>query len=106
MDGGSTIADCVKAASMMVEAGCSFIDISGGICGTMNPHDTNPGYFWESSRAVKEAVDVPVLLTGGITTAAQAESLLAEGKADMIGVGRALFKDADWARKAMGEKTP
>ncbi len=103
MDGGSTIEDCVKAACLMVEAGCDFMDISGGICGTMNPHDQNPGYFWESSKAVKEAVDVPVLLTGGITTAAQAENLLMEGKADMIGVGRALFKDADWARRAMDE---
>jgi len=101
MDGGSTIADCAEGARLMVEAGCDYMDISGGICGTMNPYDKNPGYFWESSRAVKEAVDVPVLLTGGVTAVEQAEELLAAGKADMIGVGRALFKDADWAKNAM-----
>lgn len=104
MDGGSSIADCAAAARLMVEAGCDYMDISGGMCGTMNPHDKAPGYFWESSKAVKEVVDVPVLLTGGVTEAEQAEALLAEGKADMIGVGRALFKDADWAKKAMQEK--
>lgn len=104
MDGGSSIADCAAAACLMVEAGCDYMDISGGMCGTMNPHDKAPGYFWESSKAVKEVVDVPVLLTGGVTEAEQAEALLAEGKADMIGVGRALFKDADWAKKAMQEK--
>ena len=104
MDGGSSIADCAAAARLMVEAGCDYMDISGGMCGTMNPHDKAPGYFWESSKAVKKVVDVPVLLTGGVTEAEQAEALLAEGKADMIGVGRALFKDADWAKKAMQER--
>ena len=39
-----------------------------------------------------------VILTGGVKTAKGAEELLQEGKADLIGVGRALFKDADWAR--------
>ncbi len=101
MDGGSSITDCAAAARLMVEAGCDFMDISGGMCGTMNPHDKAPGYFWESSKAVKEIVDIPVLLTGGVTEAEQAEELLAAGKADMIGVGRALFKDADWAKRAM-----
>ncbi len=103
MDGGSTIADCAEGARLMVEAGCDYMDISGGICGTMNPHDKKPGYFWESSQAVKEVVDVPVLLTGGVIAAEQAEELLAAGKADMIGVGRALLKDADWAKNAMQE---
>lgn len=103
MDGGSTIADCAEGARLMVEAGCDFMDISGGMCGTVNPYTKNPGYFWESSRAVKEVVDVPVLLTGGVTAVEQAEELLATGKADMIGVGRALFKDADWAKNAMKE---
>lgn len=100
-DGGSSITDCATAARLLVEAGCDFMDISGGMCGTMNPHDKAPGYFWESSKAVKEIVDIPVLLTGGVTEAEQAEELLAAGKADMIGVGRALFKDADWAKRAM-----
>lgn len=103
MDGGSTISDCANAARLLVEAGCDYMDISGGMCGTMNPYDKAPGYFWESSKAVKDMVDVPVLLTGGVTTAEQAEELLKANKADMIGVGRALFRDADWAKKAMGQ---
>lgn len=103
MDGGSTIADCAEGACLMVAAGCDFMDISGGMCGTMNPHDKAPGYFWECSKNVMEKVDVPVLLTGGVTTPEQAEELLAAGKADMIGVGRALFRDADWAKRAMAK---
>ena len=29
--------------------------------------------------------------------------VLEEGAADLIGVGRAIFKDADWAKKEMEE---
>ena len=38
----------------------------------------------------------PAILTGGIKTVAEAEALLSAGKADLIGVGRALLKDAAW----------
>ena len=48
---------------------------------------------------IREAVHVPVILTGGVTKANEAEVLLEEGAADLIGVGRAIFKDADWAKK-------
>ena len=42
-----------------------------------------------------------MILTGGIIDAQVAERLLAEGKADLIGVGRAVFKDSKWAKKAV-----
>ena len=56
-----------------------------------------------ASSAIREAVHVPVILTGGVTKANEAEALLEEGAADLIGVGRAIFKDADWAKKEMEE---
>ena len=39
---------------------------------------------------------MPVLLTGGVKTVADAEKLLQEGKADMIGVGRIITARPDW----------
>ena len=44
---------------------------------------------------------IPVILTGGIKTPEDAERLLQEGAADLIGVGRAMLADEDWSRKAM-----
>ena len=41
-----------------------------------------------------------MILTGGITDAAEANDLLAAGKADLIGVGRAVLNDSLWAKKA------
>ena len=48
------------------------------------------------SMAIKNAVKIPVLLTGGIKILADADALLNEGAADLIGVGRELLKDAKW----------
>ncbi len=95
-EGGSTIDDCVYASQLFEELGIDLIDLSGGMCRYTIPGHTEPGYFREMSEAVKNAVKVPVLLTGGVKTLADAEKLLDEGAADLIGVGRELFRNAEW----------
>ena len=49
-------------------------------------------------------VSVPVLLTGGIVTPEAAETLLERQCADLIGVGRAILRDSDWARRAFSAR--
>ncbi len=44
---------------------------------------------------------IPVILTGGITGSRAAEELIASGKTDLVGVGRAILKDSSWAERAM-----
>lgn len=95
-DGGSTIADAVEASQRLEEAGADLIDLSGGVCSYRRDGCSDPGYFSDMSSAVKAAVNVPVLLTGGVTTHESAERLLCQGKADLIGVGRALLRDPKW----------
>lgn len=41
------------------------------------------------------------MLTGGIKDIQSAEALLKQQKADMIGVGRPMLKDAQWALTAI-----
>jgi 2,4-dienoyl-CoA reductase-like NADH-dependent reductase (Old Yellow Enzyme family) len=57
----------------------------------------------ELSKPIKDAVSTPVVLTGGVTEPEHAEQLLAEGAADLIGVGRAVLKDSSWAQRAVRE---
>ena len=96
MEGGSTLEDCVYAAKVFAECGADLIDLSGGMCRYTIKGYNEPGYFREMSEAVMKEVQVPVLLTGGVKTLADAGKLLAEGAADLIGVGRELFKNAEW----------
>ncbi|WP_019228064.1 NADH:flavin oxidoreductase [Sedimentibacter sp. B4] len=100
-EGGTSMEDLKVAAKSFEEAGIDMIDITGGMCGFILPDNKEQGYFSELSEAVKSVVNVPVILTGGITEAAAAEKLLIEGKADFIGVGRAILADSDWARNAI-----
>jgi 2,4-dienoyl-CoA reductase-like NADH-dependent reductase (Old Yellow Enzyme family) len=58
----------------------------------------------EAARRVREAVrragcETPVVLSGGIATFEQAEAILAEGTADIVGAARQSLADPDWFRK-------
>ena len=103
MEGGSSIDDAVYAAKVFEEEGIDMIDLSGGMCRYTIPGRNYPGYFKDMSKPVKEAVKIPILLTGGVHTIEEAEALLEEGVADIIGVGRELLKDPKWADKAFNE---
>ena len=74
-----------------------------------------PAYPWEHVRTVGESIvsgdlilpsrhkirpiDLGALLAGGITTGEQAERLLEEGQADLVGIARAALKDHQIFRK-------
>ena len=100
-EGGTTMEDSKIAAQAFEKAGVSILDISGGFSGYNVPGLTGQGFFAPLSEAIKKVISIPVILTGGITEAQAAERLLAEGKADLIGVGRALLKDSQWAEHAI-----
>ena len=102
-EGGSTVGDAVAAAKIFEQAGIDLIDISGGLCGYRGDGSKRPGYFDRESKAIREALSIPVILTGGVRTGAAAEELLEEGKADLIGVGRSVLKDSLWAKHAFKE---
>ena len=100
-DGGNSIEDCKIAALEFEKAGIDILDISGGINGYIIPGLNEQGYFQEVTAELKKIVSIPIILTGGITEVEAAEELLEKGKADLIGVGRAIFKDSLWAKRAI-----
>lgn len=60
-----------------------------------------PGPFIALSRRLRAAAGgVPVMALGRIVDPEQAERILREGSADLVGLGRALVSDAAWPRKA------
>jgi 2,4-dienoyl-CoA reductase-like NADH-dependent reductase (Old Yellow Enzyme family) len=95
MEGGLTIEESKIAAHKFEKAGVDILDISGGLCRYMIPGVNEQGYFSPLSNAIKEVVKIPVIVTGGITEVETAEKILSEGKADLIGVGRAIYRDSN-----------
>jgi NADPH2 dehydrogenase len=97
--GGIGLEDSLRAVPYFVEAGVDCLDISGGICGYLK--EGPEGFFTYLSKEIKRISSVPVLVTGGITQASSAHQIITEQSADLVGVGRAMLKDPDWAKKAL-----
>jgi 2,4-dienoyl-CoA reductase-like NADH-dependent reductase (Old Yellow Enzyme family) len=91
-EGGWTIEDSIKLASVLKGRGVDLIDCSSG----GNVHDARipagPGYQVPLAEAVRNTG----ILTGAvgfITTPHQAESILQEGKADLVLLARELLRN-------------
>ena len=99
---GTQIQHSTAFAQKLENAGADLIDISGGMCGS-EPKQLRHlnGYFVPQAHDIKKAVHIPVIGVGKITDANYADSLLKDGKVDLVAIGRALLKDAKWAEKAI-----
>ena len=103
LDGGSSIKDAVAAGRLLEQAGIQMLDLSGGMCRHTRPGHSEPGYFSDMSKPVAKALDIPVALTGGVTEEADVKLLLKRKCADLIGVGRALFRNPQWAQNVIDD---
>jgi NADPH2 dehydrogenase len=100
--GGTHVEDSVVFAKKLEQSGVDIIDVSGGMCGS-EPKQLKhvKGYFIPQASEIKKAVNVPVIGVGGITDAIFADKLISEGKVDLVAVGRAFWRDNEWAKKAI-----
>lgn len=60
------------------------------------PHMINIGL----SKKIKDTVNIPVAVVGGIMTPEEAEEILEKGYADAVVIGRQLIADPWWVKKA------
>jgi len=103
--GGRGIEETLYTAPLMVEAGVDAFLISSGTTGN-TPWITSPPMGSPLApnapltEAVKRVVKVPIICVGRITNPWIAEQVLASGKADMVGMARALLADPEFPNKA------
>lgn len=88
------------------EAAYPYTGVSGYECmpGYISDEFGPFGRNVEPSAAIRSAIrasgmDTPVVVAGGIHTFRQAEGLLQDGKADIIGLARQALADPDWFEK-------
>ena len=108
--GGLTLTEGVEAARLIAGMGADIMDISGGLCGGRPESLRGPGFFVPHAASVKDAIDVPVIGVGGVTTPNEADVIIRSGRVDLVAIGRAMLKEAGWASKAVeglgGATTP
>jgi 2,4-dienoyl-CoA reductase-like NADH-dependent reductase (Old Yellow Enzyme family)/NADPH-dependent 2,4-dienoyl-CoA reductase/sulfur reductase-like enzyme len=108
IDGGRTIDETVQAASLFVQHGAAFLDISAGIFeapgSVMDPMYYPQGWNTYTAEAVKKHVAVPVITSHSLRSPSYCEQILAEGKADLVGLSRQMIADPYWANKAFAHR--
>lgn len=91
--GGWTPADTVQLAGWLRERRVDLIDCSTG--GNV-PHaqiPLGPGYQVQFAEQIKREASIPTGAVGLITTAAEAEAIVASGQADLVLLGREELRD-------------
>ncbi|MFC1966015.1 FAD-dependent oxidoreductase [Chloroflexota bacterium] len=101
---GIKLDEAIEFAVALEKAGVDVLDVSvgqlsePGFGATPGP-DHSPGTFVHLAAAIKAKVKVPVIAVGRINFPVLAESILVEGKADLIAIGRQLIADPYWPEK-------
>ena len=108
VEGGLAIDDQVEFAKLLDGK----VDLIHVTAGTFHYPETNqhmvPSMFHpfgvnvEFAAAIKKAVKTPVAVVGGLDEPELMEQVLAEGKADIIAVGRSILADAQMPGKLRG----
>ena len=102
---GHTIEETIELCRRLEALGVAAIHMSGGnhhqTIHEVSPMGMSLAHNVWAAEAVRRAIELPVIASGSINLPALAESILAEGKGDFIGLGRPMWADPEWPRKAL-----
>ncbi|MFS4092084.1 NADH:flavin oxidoreductase/NADH oxidase [Streptomyces sp. AF1A] len=100
---GWTTDDTVRLAKELQARGVDLMDISTGGNVPDAKIEVGPGYQVPFAERVRSETGMPVAAVGMITEPAQAQEIIASGRADAVLLGRELLRNPYWARHAAGE---
>jgi 2,4-dienoyl-CoA reductase-like NADH-dependent reductase (Old Yellow Enzyme family) len=107
VEGGWDIEQTVAFATALEARGCAAIHVSSGGLDPRQQIPIGPSYQVPLARAVKGAVNMPVVAVGLITDFEQAEAIVGTGDADLVALARGILYDPRWpwhAAAALGGK--
>ena len=103
-EAGRDIPEGLEMAKMLEAAGFDALHVDAGCYDSWYwPHPPTyqePGAMADMAAQAKKAVRIPVIAVGKLTAPALADRIIAEGKADLIAVGKSLLADPFWVQKA------
>ena len=96
VEGGWDIEQTIEFARALETRGCAGIHVSSGGLDPRQKIPVGPSYQVPLARAVKRAVDIPVVAVGLITGFEQAEAIVGTGDADLVALARGMLYDPHW----------
>jgi 2,4-dienoyl-CoA reductase-like NADH-dependent reductase (Old Yellow Enzyme family) len=95
-EGGWTLEDSVKLSALLKAEGIDMIDCSSG--GTLrHAHvPVAPNYQVPFADTIRHEAGIPTAAVGIITKPEQADDIIADGKADVVLLGREMLRDPYW----------
>lgn len=100
VDGGWTTTETVELSRRLKALGVDLIDVSSGGLDHRQQIPIGPGYQVPGAEAVREGAGIAVAAVGLITEPAQAQAIIAEGRADLVLLARASLRDPYWPLRA------
>ena len=100
VEGGFNPDEAVVAARALKEAGIAFICASSGGVSPNQKLALAPGYQVPFAERIRHEAGIPTRAVGLITEPDMAEAIVAEGRADLVALGRAILADPRWPWRA------
>ena len=96
IDGGWDIDQSITLCKLLKQSGCDWIDVSSGGLAPDQVVPVGPGYQVPLSERIRQETGLITIAVGLITEPRQAETILSEGKADMVALGRGMLYNPRW----------
>jgi 2,4-dienoyl-CoA reductase-like NADH-dependent reductase (Old Yellow Enzyme family) len=98
--GGLEPEDLVQVALWLKDLGVDAVDCSSGGSSPDQKIALGPGYQVPFSERIRSGTGLPTVAVGLITTPADAEAIVREGKADLVALAREILRDPYWPQRA------
>jgi len=101
---GLALEESVQVGKLMADSGLDAIEVSGGPMPTVPEIDSEDkeAFFRPQAKAFKDALDIPIILIGGVRSLNVAERLLDEGTVDMISMARPFIREPNLVNRWKG----
>lgn len=96
VEGGWDVEQSIRYTQELQRRGSAYIHVSSGGLSPAQKIPAGPNYQVPMAEKIKAATGLTTITVGLITEPEQAEQLVAEGKADMIALARAMLYDPHW----------
>jgi 2,4-dienoyl-CoA reductase-like NADH-dependent reductase (Old Yellow Enzyme family)/thioredoxin reductase len=101
---GLTVDESIEILKELVDEGIDVVQVSAGNDATpewiCQPMFMEKACLANSAAQVKKTFDIPVMAVGRINDPVVADAIIAEGKADLVCMGRGLLSDPELPKKA------